>query len=96
MAKKKTDYIEDEGMAYDDDDYVGKKMKAAQDVLEELAKEEEYQNMVLERRMAAWEQASRATQNMAAQACKAMKTEFKLRVAQLFALLLIAVILLAK
>lgn len=96
MAKKKSDYIEDEGMAYDDDDYVEKKMRAAHEVLEDLAKEEEYQNMVLERRMAAWEQACRATQNMAAQACKEMRNEFKLRVIQVIALFCICIILIAK
>lgn len=96
MAKKKTDYIEEEGMAYDEDDYVGRKMKAAQEILEDLAEEEAYQNMVLERRMAAWEQASRATQNMAQQACKAMKREFQLRVAQVLALIALCIILIAK
>lgn len=100
--KKKTDYIEDEGMAYDEDlEMEIKKDQAQPDPEAEKRRKEKEAEEILaaavhERRMVAWEQAARATQHMAAQACKAMKTEFKLRVAQLLALVLIAVILLAK
>lgn len=96
MAKKKTDYIEEEGVVRDDDDYVGRSMECAHKILEGMAQEEEYQAMVQERRWATWEQASRATQHWAAESCKIMKREFQLRVVQVIALFCICIILIAK
>jgi hypothetical protein len=78
--KKKTDYIEEEGTAYDEDDEVTRKLDRA----------------VYERRMQNWERAAILTQEMAQRAVKGMAVEVKLRIAQILALVAIAFILLAK
>ena len=86
--KKKTDYIEDEGMAYDED-------------LREEFSEEEKEAAVLERaiherRMHNWERAMIMTQDLCVGTAKAIKREFYLRIAQLAAIGAIAVILLVR
>lgn len=104
--KKKTDYIEDEmGMAYDDGMEEELKKDRENQIkkkeLEEMeaaarAEAEALDAAIAERRMANWERASVLTQEMAQRAMKAMATECKLRIAQLLALVAIALILLAK
>lgn len=85
--KKKTDFIEDEGV-YDPE--------LERELEEDRKAQEEFDRMVEERRMHNWERASILTQEMATRAMKAMATEFKLRIAQLLAIVAIAFILLAK
>ena len=112
-AKKRTDYIEDEGMAYDDDyeptihDAITHSHVDPDDPepdLPDLSISEEEERKLAEtiaaatheRRMHNWERAMIMTQELAAKASKAMVTEFRLRLAQLAALITIAIILLVR
>lgn len=87
--KKNSDYIEDE--------------TSSEDLPDLSISEEEERNMAdaiaaatHERRMQNWERAMILTQQLAEKAGKALVTEFRLRVAQLLAIVSIAIILLVR